>query len=199
MRPVPPELIVCGASIGGLAAFEKLLVLLPADFSVPLVIVQHRGKEAGGLCDYLRHFCPLPITEPEDKEAIAPGRVYLAPGDYHLLVEKNRFALSTAAPVHAARPSINVLFESAADAYGRRAVGVILTGAGRDGATGLAQIKERGGVAVVQDPTTAEGRSLPEAALAAAHVDHTLALPQIAAYLAELCRPRGVRSHADGR
>src|SRR5688572_12125366 len=116
-------------------------------------MVQHRGKDLEtGLCEFLARSSRLPITEPEDKETIMPGRAYLAPRDYHLLIENRSFALSTDAPVSFARPSIDVLFESAADEYQNRAIGVIMTGANHDGARGLAAIKAQGGLTLVEDP-----------------------------------------------
>jgi len=127
------------------------------------------------------------MREPRDKEAIVPGQVYLAPADYHLLVEPGAFALSTEGPVRHARPSIDVLFESAADAYAQRVIAVILTGTSRDGAQGAARVKERGGFVVVQEPATAEGTRMPEAAIAATAVDQVLPLPEIAPFLASLC------------
>ncbi|MDQ3755637.1 MAG: chemotaxis protein CheB, partial [Acidobacteriota bacterium] len=119
---------------------------------------------------------------------IVPGRVYLAPCDYHLLIEREGFALSTESPVGFARPSIDVLFETAADVYGARAVGVILTGANRDGARGLARIKARGGYAIVQEPASAATRSMPEAALRATTVDYVVPLAEIAPLLNRLSR-----------
>ncbi|MBA3765965.1 MAG: chemotaxis protein CheB [Acidobacteria bacterium] len=184
------EIIVIGASYGGLSALQILLPELAPDFPLPLVVVQHRRKEADdGLCEYLRRRSPLPLIEPNDKEKVEPGRVYLAPRDYHLLLEKSIFALSTESPVGFARPSIDVLFESAADIYRERVIGVILTGANRDGARGLAKIKAFGGLTVVQDPQSAESRSMPEAAIAATTVDRILPLAEIAPFLNELCHP----------
>ncbi len=184
------EIIVIGASYGGLSALQILLPELAPDFPLPLVVVQHRRKEADdGLCEYLRRRSPLPLIEPNDKEKVEPGRVYLAPRDYHLLLEKSIFALSTESPVGFARPSIDVLFESAADIYRERVIGVILTGANRDGARGLAKIKAFGGLTVVQDPQSAESRSMPEAAIAAPTVDRILPLAEIAPFLNELCHP----------
>jgi two-component system chemotaxis response regulator CheB len=181
------EIVVVGASLGGLEALQAVLAALPSDFPAPLAVVQHRGVDQDSLlCAALQSHSVLPVEEPEDKAAIAPGRVYLAPVDYHLLLERGRFALSTEGRVSHARPSIDVLFESAADAYGERAVGVILTGSGRDGSEGLARIKEAGGLVVVQEPATAESRYLPEAALLACAADHVLPLPAIAPFLAEL-------------
>ena len=184
------EIVVIGASFGGLAALQILLPGLSPEFPVPVVVVQHRRKDADdGLCEYLRKRSHLPLGEPNDKEKLEPGRVYLAPRDYHLLIEESIFALSTESPVGFARPSIDVLFESAADVYRERVIGVILTGANRDGAKGLAKIKAFGGVAVVQDPETSESRVMPEAALAATLVDRVLPLPEIADFLNELCHP----------
>ncbi|MBA2732157.1 MAG: chemotaxis protein CheB, partial [Acidobacteria bacterium] len=135
------EIIVIGASYGGLSALQIILSNLSPELCLPVVIVQHRRKdEDDGLCEYLHKRSSLPLTEPNDKEIVEPGRVYLAPRDYHLLIEESMFALSTESPVGYARPSIDVLFESAADVYHERIIGVILTGANRDGAMGLAKI-----------------------------------------------------------
>jgi two-component system chemotaxis response regulator CheB len=182
------EIVVIGASYGGLSALQILLPELAPGFPLPVVIVQHRKKDGDdGLCEYLRKRSPLPLVEPNDKEEIEPGRVYLAPRDYHLLIEKSIFALSTESPVAFARPSIDVLFESAADIYHERAIGVVLTGSNRDGARGLAKIKSLGGLALVQDPQSAESPVMPEAALAASAVDRVLPLQEIAPFLNELC------------
>ena len=184
------EIVVVGASLGGLHALQTLLAGLPAEFPVPLAVVQHRGSDPDGLLrTALQGHSALPVGEPEDKDAITPGRVYLAPVDYHLLVERGRFSLSTEGRVCHARPSIDVLFESAADAYGGRTVGVILTGSGRDGARGAARIKGAGGLVVVQEPATAESRYMPDAALTACAADHVLPLSEIAPFLTGLCPP----------
>ncbi len=199
------SIVVVGCSLGGLRALQTVLADLPADFPGTVVIVQHR--EAGSdetLVELLRQHSRLPVGEPEDKDPILPGRVYLAPPDYHLLIETTKrppdhpttrlpdhptmrlpghFALSTDEPVNYARPSIDVLFESAADAYGERVIGVILTGANADGAQGLAAIKRRGGLTIVQDPATAEAPAMPEAAIAAAQVDAVLPLQEIGLFL----------------
>jgi two-component system, chemotaxis family, protein-glutamate methylesterase/glutaminase len=190
-------MVVIGASYGGLSALQILLPDLSPEFSLPVVIVQHRKKDGDdGLCEYLRKRCRLPLIEPNDKEKVEPGCVYLAPRDYHLLVEKSIFALSTESPVAYARPSIDVLFESAADVYQQRLIGVILTGANRDGAQGLAKIKSLGGLTVVQDPRSAESPTMPEAAISATPVDKILPLPGIASYLNELCHPDQRLLHA---
>ena len=164
------ELIIVGCSWGGLAALGRLLEHLPDEVDVPIAIAQHRGPDSlrGALQAALQRHLARPVVEAADKDPIEPGHVYVAPPDYHLLVEPGSFALSVDERVQHARPSIDVLFESAADAYGASVIGIVLTGANEDGAAGLARIAERGGVAIVQDPETAEAREMPEAALAAA-------------------------------
>jgi two-component system chemotaxis response regulator CheB len=168
---------------------QVLLPGLAENFPWPVVVVQHRSREPGSeLCKYLRRCCHRDIVEPEDKEPIMGGNIYLAPRDYHLLIERGNFALSTEAPVYFARPSIDVLFESAADAYGGGIVAVVLTGANGDGARGVARVKAAGGVAVVQEPATARAPEMPRAAIEAARVDCVLPLSEIAPFLNGLGR-----------
>jgi two-component system chemotaxis response regulator CheB len=183
------ELIVIGTSWGGLDAVGRLLDGLHDDVHQPIVLAQHRstGSERGGLAKLLAHHTRRLVSDPDDKTPLEPDHVYLAPPDYHVLVEDGHLALSTDGPVQFARPSIDVLFESAADAYAERAVGIILTGANSDGAHGLATIKQRGGVAIVQDPATSERRTMPDAAIAATHADAVLPLDEIPAFLYGLC------------
>jgi two-component system chemotaxis response regulator CheB len=188
------ELIAVGASWGGLHAVSRLLETLPAELDVPIAIAQHRGAESSGtnLARLLETSATRRVRDVVDKDPIEAGVVYLAPPDYHLLVERGRFSLSVDARVNFARPSIDVLFESAADTYGPAAIGIILTGANEDGAAGLARIKQAGGVAIVQDPRTAERSRMPEAALAATSADVVLPLDEIAPFLRGLCL--GVRA-----
>ncbi|HEY9651527.1 MAG TPA: chemotaxis protein CheB [Coleofasciculaceae cyanobacterium] len=197
------ELVVLGTSLGGLQALEVLLKGLPKTFPMPIAIVQHRHRGSDEtLSVFLQRYCALPLTEVEDKEIIRPGQVYLAPADYHLLIELGwswehetdemrnpSFALSTEAPVCHARPSIDALFESAADAFGERVIGVVLTGASHDGAQGLLKIKARGGLAVIQEPKTAQARIMPQAAIAAVPTAKVLPLAEIAPFLVHLCHP----------
>ncbi len=193
------DLIVIGASWGGLNAVGEILAALPAETDAAVVVAQHRKADAveGGLAGLLGHRAQLPVSEADDKTSIEPGHVYLAPPDYHLLVQHGYFSLSTDDRVHYARPSIDVLFESAADAYRERVVGVILTGANADGAAGLARIKRSGGVAVVQDPLTAERHEMPGAAIAATAADAILPLDEIGPFLyGLLCEPAGERTQA---
>jgi two-component system chemotaxis response regulator CheB len=184
-----PELIAIGTSLGGLHALTRLLGDLPRDLPVPIVIVQHRSPSAdgSGLARLLQSATPLTVVEADDKMPMETGTVYLAPPDYHLLVEEpGELALSTDAPVRAARPSIDVLFQTAAEAYGSDVIGVLLTGASADGAEGLAAIKARGGRVIVEDPSTAECGTMPAAGLAATTVDYVLPLAKIGEHLVGL-------------
>jgi two-component system chemotaxis response regulator CheB len=181
------EVVVVGTSWGGLAALRKLVGGLPRDFSLPIVVVQHRHKDSDRLLvTLLQEHTPLTICEVEDKQPILSGFLFLAPPDYHLLVERGHFSLSTDAPVRYSRPSIDVAFTSAADSYGARAAGIVLTGANADGAEGLARIAERGGLAVVQSPATAESPAMPRAALEAVPSARVLPIPAITDLLATL-------------
>ena len=187
------ELIVLGCSMGGMAAMEEVFSALPKDFPVPIVVAQHRYRTSGeALPSFLRRHSKLSVVDATDKQWIHPGHVYLAPADYHLLVDRGgELSLSVDAAVAYSRPSIDVLFESAADAYPASAVGVVLTGANADGARGVKKIKERGGFVVVQDPKTAESPEMPSAAIAATRVDRILPLNRIGPFLVELCRNSG--------
>ncbi len=183
------DLIVIGTSLGGLNALTIILGKLPKRIGVPVVVVQHRssGQDAT-LATLLSRNSALDVVDAEDKMMLMPGRAYLAPPDYHLLIEtRGLLALSTDPPVRSARPSIDVLFESAADAYGKHVAGVVLTGASADGADGLRAIKTKGGTAVIEDPHTAECGTMPSAALAAIPVAAVLPVQRIADYLAALC------------
>lgn len=185
---VSVEIVVVGTSLGGLDALKVLLSGLPPSFDLPIVIVQHRSKQSDeALVKLLSTETSLPVTEANDKDVIERGRVYCAPADYHLLVEPGRFALSIDAPVNYSRPSIDVLFESAADTYGAQVVGVLLTGASKDGAIGCARIKACGGVTLVQDPATALAQTMPAAAISAQAADHVLPLTDIPLALVQLC------------
>jgi two-component system chemotaxis response regulator CheB len=183
------ELVVIGASWGGLTALERVLGDLPSDFPTPIAVAQHRSADGrgGGLATLLNGHASMPVVDADDKQPIEPGRVYLAPPDYHLLVEADRFALSVDDAVLYSRPSIDVLFESAADQYRDRVIGVILTGANEDGAQGIAAISRLGGFTIVQNPVEAERPEMPRAALRAVEPDKVLSLAAIAPVLVELC------------
>ena len=183
------EVIVIGTSWGGLDALSTLLDGLDDAVRQPIVVVQHRSTEAEehALAHLLGHHTSRVVCDPNDKTELEPDHVYLGPPDYHLLVEDGHLALSTDEPVRFARPSIDVLFESAADAYGDGVIGIVLTGANDDGARGLARIQERGGVAIVQDPSTSERRAMPDAAIAATHADAILPVEEIPKFVYGLC------------
>lgn len=183
------DLIVVGASWGGLDALTVLVRGLPAEFPVPVVIVQHRGPDAVSLLsDLLQQWTGRTVCEPEDKDAIQPSHVYVAPANYHLLVEEGSFSLTTEAPVRYSRPSIDVLFGSVAHAYGERAIGIVLTGANEDGSRGLQCIQEYGGYCVVQDPSTAEVATMPAAALRRVPTAVKLPLDQIASHVVDVAK-----------
>jgi two-component system chemotaxis response regulator CheB len=182
------RIVAVGASLGGLNAIETLLAALPPDFAATVVLVQHRKADPDShLVELLGNHATLPVSEPDDKEPIEPGHVYLAPANYHLIAERGFFSLSTDPPVWFARPSIDVLFETVADSYGAEAIAVMLTGSNEDGAAGAHAVKRAGGQVVVQDPTTAESPVAPRAVLARTPVDAVLRLPQIAAFLRRAC------------
>lgn len=180
--------VVLGVSSGGVAALKQLLPALPANFSLPLLVVTHLGPEAGdGLARLLDELAALCVKEADEGELARAGVVYLAPANYHLLIESDgRLALSAEAAVNFARPSIDVLFESAAASLGAAVIGVILTGAADDGARGLARIKERGGYTIVQDPADAAVDSMPRSALALRRADQVVSLQQLSPLLLQL-------------
>lgn len=183
------ELLVIGCSMGGMNALQTIFSALPKHFSVPIAVVQHRYRTSTeGLPEFLRRHTALNVVDTTDKEWIKPGTVYLAPANYHLLVERGELSLSVDEAVAYSRPSIDVLFESAADAYSSAVIGVVLTGANADGARGAKRIKSRGGFVIVQDPATAESPAMPQAAIEATRVDRILPLDRIGPFLVELCR-----------
>ena len=179
------EAVVIGASTGGIDALGTIFSFLPADFKPAVIVVQHLSPQSDGLPLILSRRCRIAIKEAEEKEKIGGGVVYIAPANYHLMVEEEKtFSLSVSAPVNYARPSIDVLFETAADVYRENLIGIILTGSNQDGSQGLKKIKERGGLAIVQDPATAEADSMPRMAIAASEVDHVLPLEKIGPFIA---------------
>jgi two-component system chemotaxis response regulator CheB len=186
---VPRELVAIGASWGGLRAVGDLLAGLSEDFGPAIVVAQHRSPDSlpGGLEEALGRRTPLAVCEPGDKDPIEGGRVYVAAADYHLMVEAGHFELSVDPPVTYSRPSIDVLFDSVADAYGERAVGVVLTGASSDGARGLLRMRRAGALTIVQDPDDAERREMPEAAVRAGAAEHVRPLAELPRLLIEAC------------
>ncbi len=186
-----PSLVVIGASWGGVDALRFLISALTPAFAAPILVVQHRGDEGeDGMNQVLQGESMVEVREAMDKEPLEAGKVYLAPAGYHLLVEKETLALSTEGPIAWARPSIDALFESAAEAYGPGVIAVVLTGTGKDGPDGAVKVKERGGLLVVQDPVTAENRGLPDAVLLKVTPDRVLSLSEIVPFLSRQVQQR---------
>lgn len=194
------QAVVIGVSAGGIAALDTILPVLPETFPLAVVIVQHVAGGGGNyLVHHFRNRCRLPVEEVADKEPVQPGTIYFAPANYHLLIEcRKTLALSVEAKVNHSRPSIDVLFETAAEAYCEHLVGIILTGANSDGAAGLAKVAKMGGLALVQSPATAEVDIMPKAAIAAARVDHILPLREIGPFLRDLAGRTGEEYKAEG-
>lgn len=182
------DAVVIGVSAGGLKALRILLSGLPGNFPMPIVIVQHRLASSDNyLVTYLDSHCSLTVKEAEEKEQLAAKTVYIAPADYHLLIEKDRtFSLSIDELVCYARPSIDVLFETAAAAYRTGLIGVIMTGANSDGSEGIRSIKAAGGLTIAQDPETSEVSVMPFAAIATGAVDFILPLEEISLFLMDM-------------
>ena len=181
------DIVMVGTSWGGLAALRSLVAGLPEDLGMAITIVQHRHKDSDHLLrTLLQERSTLTVCEVEDKMPIEHGTVYVAPPDYHTLIEPGHFSLSTEAPVRYSRPSIDVAFSSAADSYRHRTVGIVLTGANADGAEGLRQISDGGGLALVQDPETAESPTMPRAAVEAVPRARVIPLDEIVRFLGQL-------------
>jgi two-component system chemotaxis response regulator CheB len=182
------EAVVVGASAGGVQALLQIFAGLGADYRLPIIAVLHLPDDRRSqLADVFQQRLGIRVKEADDKESLHGGTLYFAASGYHLLIENDRsFSLSREEPLHFSRPSIDVLFESAADVYGPGLMGVLLTGANEDGAQGIATIKRMGGLTVVQDPADAQVSTMPEAALALSPADFVLPIPGIQALLAEL-------------
>lgn len=181
------SIVVIGTSWGGLAALTRLLGELPGDFNIPIAVVQHRGKEAERLLpQLLQDATDLRVCEMEDKDPLLPGTVHLAPANYHALIDTGLVTLTVEDPVRFSRPSIDLLFISAADTYRSGTIGIVLTGANEDGSRGLLHIVKRGGLALVQDPKTAEIPIMPAAALKMVPSAEVLPLEGLASRLIEL-------------
>ncbi len=180
--------IVIGVSAGGLKAVKTILPHLPSDFECPVIIVMHRQADSDDYVErHLDNECDIHIKQADEKEDIKNGVVFFAPPNYHLLVEEdNTFSLTVEGVVNYSRPSIDVLFESAAYVYGQGLIGIVLTGANSDGSQGLKIIKESGGLTIVQDPGTAEFDDMPRAAITAVGPDYVLPLEEIGPFLKKL-------------
>lgn len=182
------DVVAMGASAGGLNALTKVLQSLPADFPSSIVVVQHLAPGyKSWIANLLSGTTKLKVKQAEHGEIMMPGTVYVAPPDEHLLVGPGKVQLAHSQLVHFSRPSIDLLFESVAGTYGSRSIGVVLSGSGKDGASGIRAIKEAGGITLAQSPDTAEFRHLPEAVIETGCVDFVLPLEKMGATLAELC------------
>lgn len=189
-------LVVIGASWGGLAALSKLVSGMPGDFNTPVLIVQHRSRHADNLlATLLQDVTKLRVVDIEDKEPLEAGSVYVAPSNYHVLVEEGHLSLTTDPLVRFSRPSIDVTFISAADIYRDRTIGVVLTGANDDGSRGLRRIVDLGGRGIIQDPATAESPTMPSSAVKAVPEAEVVPLERISSRLVELTGAHQQHSH----
>ncbi|THU39253.1 chemotaxis protein CheB [Niastella caeni] len=181
------DAIVIGASAGGLYAMINIFKQLPANYPIPIIVVQHRSKDERSLLEeVLQQKCSVCIKQADEKEVIAGGCVYFAPPDYHLLVENDgTFSLSFDPPVNYSRPSIDVLFETAADVFKERLLAIILTGANADGARGMKKIRKLGGTTIAQQPDTADYPEMPKAAINTGAIQHILTPDAIGSFLRE--------------
>jgi len=179
------EAVVIGVSAGGLKALSTIFSHLPAKFPFSVIVVQHKHPTSDDfLARHLNEVCRLKVKQADEKERIESGVIYIAPPNYHLRLEEDTTcSLTVDAPVNFARPSIDVPLESAVPAYGMNLIGIILTGGNDDGSRGFKSIKESGGLAIVQDPKTAEAEAMPRAALAAAKPDYVWSLEKIGDFL----------------
>lgn len=180
--------VVIGTSAGGLHALLSILEGLPAKFSIPIIIVQHRSKDQRDLLEFvLQSKCEIKIKQADEKEDIEDGVVYIAPPDYHLLVEHNEtFSLTSDEQINYSRPSIDVLFETAAMVYRESLVAIILTGANKDGADGIRTVQEYGGLTIAQNPNEAEFSVMPESAIKTHSVKRILTLEEIKKFLIKI-------------
>jgi two-component system chemotaxis response regulator CheB len=180
--------IVIGVSAGGLFTLTTILEKLPYDYPIPVIIVQHRSKDQKDLLEeVLQNKCDIKIKQADEKEKIEGGCVYIAPPDYHLLVEENKtFSLSADEPVRFSRPSIDVLFESAAFVFKDALIGIILTGASNDGAAGIVMVRKYGGLTIAQDPEEAQFSFMPSASIETKQIEHVWKLAEIRDFLLEI-------------
>jgi len=185
------EAVVMGVSSGGMQAMKVLFSQLPKHFPAPIIVVQHIGAHSDSTwISILNNNCKLTIKEADEKEVIKKGFVYIAPPNYHLLVEKDKtFSLSVDEKVNFARPAIDVLFETAAEAYNDKLIGVILTGSNHDGTQGMKKIKEYGGLTIAEDPATATSPFMPASAINAMQPEHIVSLENIVDLLINITTP----------
>ena len=193
------KIIVIGVSAGGTDALCEILTTLPASFPLPIVIVQHLHPEQNGyMLEHLKQIWQINVEEAIDKSAIKKGNIYFAPPNYHLLIEdENTFALSVDEKVCYARPSVDVLFKSAADVYGESILAIILTGANSDGTEGIKYIKKKGGMAIAQDPKDAYSSLMPQSAIDTGKIDKVLTLSKISNILHRIAKSKNYTKRED--
>lgn len=184
------EAIVIGASAGGLKALKTIVQNLPAAFQTPMLVVQHLSPHSDSfMARYLNQITHMQVKEADEKEPVREGHIYIAPPNFHLLVEEDRsFSLTVDEKVNYARPSIDVLFETASIAWKDRLIGLILTGANNDGSKGMQSIKARGGLTIAQSPQSADSPEMPSAAIECGCIDHILDLSDLAGFLHQLTK-----------
>ena len=187
---MPYKAIVIGSSAGGLQALKTIISGLSTGFDMPVIITQHLSSSSDNyLVHFLNQFTHLSVKEADEKEVISKGHVYIAPPNFHLLVEEDfTLSLNVEEKVNFARPSIDVLFETAAEAYKNQLIGIILTGANHDGTKGIVLIKQKGGYTIAQNPETAEAPTMPQTAINTGFIDQILTLDEIPVLLNEICR-----------
>jgi len=190
--------VAVGASAGGVTALQTLICALPTDFPAAVVVVQHLDPHhRSRLAEVVGRHAHVPVKEAVDGELLGPGTVYIAPPDSHLIVSAGHVSLTSSGLVHFSRPSIDLLFTSVAETYGADAIGVVLTGSGRDGATGIRDIKQHGGTTMIQDPEEAQYPSMPQHARATGCIDYSLALAEIVPMIVTLLMPGGRTNGGD--
>lgn len=184
--------VVIGTSAGGLRALKCIIEKLPAQFDIPILIVQHLSPQSGSfLPNYLGQFTHLQVKEAEPNEPILNGYVYIAPANYHLLVEKDKkLSLTVDEKVNFSRPSIDLLFESAAEAFLDQLLAILLTGANNDGANGIIRIHQLGGTTIAQHPESAEVKTMPQSAIETGNIDWVLHLNEISVFLSQMAEKK---------
>ncbi len=184
--------IVIGVSSGGMNALSKIIPSLPREYPIPVIVVQHISPNSDNyMTRYLDSISNVSVKEVDEKESLQQGFVYTAPPNYHVLIEDDEtLSLSVEDRINFARPSVDVLFESAADVFGHRLIGIILTGANNDGSLGLKKIKDKGGLVLIQDPDTSEVNGMPSAALSVVKADHVLQLDEIGPFLVKIAEKK---------
>lgn len=182
------QAIVIGTSSGGINALEKILPKLPCSYSIPIIIVQHISADAGGyLLKHFNEICHLDVCEASDLEPIVAGKVFFAPAGYHLIIEDDKtFSLCVGEKISYSRPSIDVLFSTAANIYKSHLLGIILTGANYDGTVGAKQVKSHKGLIIVQSPETAEAAFMPDSVIKSGYYDVVFSLDAIASLLTKI-------------